>query len=64
MPSTSKYKDSALMRARRNRYLRNVIVALTNSGFSEANQRAMEQILNDPDPIIKEHAAWAMAQWT
>ena len=59
-----KYKDSALMRARRNRYLRNVIVALTNSGFSEVNQRAMEQMLNDPDPIIKEHAAWAMAQWT
>jgi len=59
-----KYKDSALMRARRNRYLRNVIVALANSGYSEANQRAMKLMLNDPDPLIKEHAAWAMAQWT
>lgn len=58
-----KYKDSPLMRARRNRYLRNVIVALVNSGYSEANQRALIRMLNDPDPLIKEHAAWAIAQW-
>lgn len=59
-----KYKDSALMRTRRNRYLRNVIVALANRGDSEAVRSAMLLMLNDPDPLIKEHAAWAMAQWT
>ena len=59
-----KYKDSALMRTRRNRYLRNVIVALVNSGYSEANHRAMKLMLDDPNPLIKEHVAWAMAQWT
>jgi epoxyqueuosine reductase len=59
-----KYKDSALMRTRRNRYLRNVIVALANSGYSEANQRALILMMDDPNPIIKEHAAWAVAKWT
>jgi len=52
------------MRTRRNRYLRNVIVALVNSGYSVANHRAMKLMLDDPNPLIKEHVAWAMAQWT
>lgn len=59
-----KYKGSALMRTRRNRYLRNVIVALANSGHSEEKQQALRSLLEDPNPLIKEHAAWAIAQWT
>lgn len=59
-----KYKNTALMRARRNRYLRNVIVALANSGYSEANVQALKMMMNDPNPLIKEHATWAIAQWT
>lgn len=59
-----KYKHSALMRARRNRYLRNVIIALVNSGYSEENLRMMVRLMNDSNPLIKEHAAWAVTQWT
>ena len=58
-----KYRESALMRTRRHRYLRNVIVALSNSGWSEANQRALMRVKDDPNPLIKEHATWALAQW-
>lgn len=58
-----KYKHTALMRARRGRYLRNVIVALANSGYSGQNAAELEKLLDDPDPLIKEHAAWALAQW-
>jgi epoxyqueuosine reductase len=59
-----KYGDSALTRARRNRYLRNVIVALSNSGYSEENHRAIISMMDDPNLLIKEHAGWAMEQWT
>lgn len=59
-----KYKDSALMRTRRNRYLRNVIVALVNSGYTEEKLRLMKQLMDDPNPFIKEHAAWAVTLWT
>ena len=58
-----KYRTSPLMRARRNRYLRNVIVALANSGYSNTKQQVMEDLVNDPNPLIKEHAAWALEQW-
>lgn len=58
-----KYKDFALMRARRSRYFRNVIVALANSGYSDDNLQVLEGIINDPDPLIKEHAAWAVERW-
>jgi epoxyqueuosine reductase len=57
-----KYKHTALMRARRNRYLRNVIVALANSSHSGATLQALEQVLNEPNSLLQEHAAWGMAQ--
>jgi epoxyqueuosine reductase len=57
-----KYKQTALMRTRRNRYFRNVIVALGNSDQSRKKRLALEQILKDPDPLIQEHAAWALEQ--
>jgi len=58
-----KYKNTALMRARHSRYLRNVIVALVNSGFSRDNLLVLERLMVDPDPLIKEHAAWAVERW-
>jgi epoxyqueuosine reductase len=48
-----KYKGSALMRTRRNRYLRNVIVALANNGYSEEKKQALRLLLEDPNPLIK-----------
>lgn len=58
-----KYKGSSLMRARRDRYLRNVIVALSNSGYSEANRQALKLVMNDSSSLVKEHATWVLAQW-
>jgi epoxyqueuosine reductase len=58
-----KYKNTALMRTRRSRYFRNVIIALVNSGYSMENVKLLEELLDDPDPLIKEHAAWAVARW-
>ena len=58
-----KYKNTALMRARRSRYLRNVIVALANSGYTVDKYQVLKKMMNDPDPLIKEHAAWAVERW-
>ncbi|HKZ71982.1 MAG TPA: epoxyqueuosine reductase, partial [Nitrospirota bacterium] len=52
------YKNPVL-RVKRNRFLRNVAVALGNSG----DQRAvpdLEKRLNDPDITIREHVEWAI----
>jgi epoxyqueuosine reductase len=58
-----KYKNTALMRARRSRYFRNAIIALANSGYSKENIKMLEKLMDDPDPLIKEHAAWAVERW-
>lgn len=57
-----KYGDTALMRARRSRYLRNVIVAFANSGYP-GDISLLKKLVNDPDPLVREHAAWAVASW-
>ena len=41
--------------------LRNVAVALGNSG--DAGHRPMlQRLAEDADPIVREHAAWALAR--
>jgi len=57
-----KYGHTPLMRARRNRYLRNVIVALTNSGY-DGDISILNDLVNDPDPLVRDHAIWAVATW-
>jgi epoxyqueuosine reductase len=57
----SRFQGTPLLRAKRRGLLRNVCVALGNVGDSRsipALQRAME----DPEPLIAEHAEWAIAQ--
>lgn len=55
-----KYKDTPLMRTRRNRYLRNVIVALVNSRRAGSSNETLKQLCDDPDPVVREHARWAV----
>ncbi len=53
-----RYAGTAVMRARREGLARNACVALGNlggEGAAEALSRAME----DPSPVVREHAAWA-----
>lgn len=57
----TKTRGTPLFRTRRNRFLRNVCIAMGNSGntaFIPDLQRASQ----DPDPLIAEHALWAINQ--
>lgn len=55
-----KYIDSPVLRAKRRGYLRNVAVALGNLGEIAAVP-ALERLRDDdPEPLVREHAAWAV----
>jgi epoxyqueuosine reductase len=53
-----KYKNSPIRRAKRRGLLRNVAVALGNSGDRRAVP-ILEEALRDPEPLVREHAGWA-----
>jgi len=53
------YGRSPIARIGRGRLLRNVAVALGNWGDARAVP-ALTQALADPDPLVREHAAWAL----
>ncbi len=55
------FKRSPIQRARRRGLLRNAAVALGNIGDARALP-ALENALNDPEPLVREHAKWAMEQ--
>ncbi len=54
-----KFKDSPIKRSKRRGYLRNAAVALGNAGGPEAIP-ALAAAMNDPEPVVREHAAWAI----
>jgi epoxyqueuosine reductase len=56
-----KFKDSPVLRSKRRGYLRNVAVALGNSE-SPAALPALELAIQDDEPLIWEHAVWALEQ--
>jgi epoxyqueuosine reductase len=56
-----KFKDNPILRSKRHGYLRNVAVALGNSGDPTALP-ALERAVQDSEPLIREHAAWAVEQ--
>jgi epoxyqueuosine reductase len=56
-----RFQRTPLWRARRRGLLRNVAVALGNWGDPQAIP-TLQQALDDPEPLIREHAAWALAQ--
>jgi epoxyqueuosine reductase len=58
-----RFRGSPIKRIKRRRLLRNVAVALGNSR-DHAALPALQHGLNDPEPLIREHAAWAIAQIT
>ncbi|MHB0923116.1 MAG: tRNA epoxyqueuosine(34) reductase QueG [Bellilinea sp.] len=57
-----KFKKSPVQRARRRGYLRNIAVALGNSGSPEAIPALAETLESEPEPLIRAHAAWALGQ--
>ncbi len=56
-----RFRGTALMRAKRRGLLRNVALVLGNRGDARALP-ALRQALVDPEPLIREAAAWAVAQ--
>lgn len=57
----TKFAGTPLLRTKRRGLLRNVCVALGNIGDANAVP-ALERAATDPEPLIAEHARWAMAQ--
>lgn len=57
----AKFRRSAVRRARRRGYLRNVCIALGNARRPESAE-ALGSALSDPEPLIRRHAAWALSR--
>ncbi len=57
------FAKSAIKRLKRPRFLRNVCVVLGNVGTRSALP-ALRKASRDPEPLIAEHAAWAITQIT
>jgi epoxyqueuosine reductase len=55
------FRGSPIKRIKRRGLLRNVCVALGNVGTTR-DLPALELAAGDPEPLIAEHAAWALAQ--
>ena len=55
------FRDSPIKRIKRRGFLRNVCVALGNVGTRE-DLPALERAATDPEPLIAEHAQWAIGQ--
>jgi epoxyqueuosine reductase len=55
------FARSPLLRLKRPRFLRNVCVALGNTGTAD-DLPALHRAAADPDPLIAQHAAWARAK--
>ncbi len=53
------FRGSPILRIKRKGFLRNVCVALGNTGEKEDLQ-ALELAAKDPEPLIAEHALWAL----
>jgi len=54
-------RGSAIRRAKRAGFLRNVAVALGNSGLQEAVP-ALADALDDPEPLVRSHSAWGLGR--
>ncbi|MEP7249456.1 MAG: tRNA epoxyqueuosine(34) reductase QueG [Spartobacteria bacterium] len=55
------FRGSPIKRIKRRGFLRNVCVALGNVGTAD-DLPALEKAARDPEPLIAEHAAWALAE--
>lgn len=55
------FRGSPVLRAKRRGLLRNVCVAMGNTGTRE-DLPALERACSDPEPLVREHAAWAVEE--
>ncbi len=57
----ARFRRSPLKRAKRRGLLRSVAIAIGNSGDA-ARRPVLEALLADQDPLVREHAAWALGK--
>jgi epoxyqueuosine reductase len=57
----ARFSGSPIKRIGRNRFVRNVLIAIGNSGDPALRPRA-ESLCADPDPVVAEAATWALAR--
>ena len=57
----ARFKGTALKRPKRQGLLRNAAVALGNRKDPAAIP-ALSRALSDPEPLVREHAAWALCR--
>ena len=57
----SRFAGTPILRAKRRGFLRNVCVALGNVG-DKTSLPHLERAARDPEPLIAEHARWAIGQ--
>jgi epoxyqueuosine reductase len=55
------FRKSPIKRLKRRGLLRNVCVALGNVGTAD-DLPALERAAHDPEPLVAEHAVWALSQ--
>ena len=58
---STRFERSPIHQTTRDRFVRNVVVALGNSGSGEAVP-ALEKALRDASPLVRAHAAWALGR--
>jgi epoxyqueuosine reductase len=59
----ARFSGSPVKRTGRDRFVRNVLVAIGNSGDPALAPEAA-RLLDDPSPLVREMAAWAVARLT
>jgi epoxyqueuosine reductase len=59
----ARFRHSAILRPKRRGLLRNVTIALGNSG-NPAAIAPLRSALSDPEPLVRGHAAWALGRFT
>jgi epoxyqueuosine reductase len=57
-----RYQGTALRRAGRDRFVRNVAVALGNLGDPRATEPLRRSLERDPSALVRGHAAWALGR--
>ena len=57
-----KFAGSPILRAKRRGFLRNVCVALGNLRRGETVAALVQTLDEDPEPLVRGHAAWALGQ--
>jgi epoxyqueuosine reductase len=62
MEFKARFARSPILRAKRRGFLRNVCVALGNLKHPEAVPSLARSLRDDPEPLVRAHAAWALGQ--